>query len=49
MATELKTDSWYRYMLYRKGDYAPRVFPSPEETQAIEAGKKYALDADSYI
>lgn len=49
MATELKTDSWHSYVLYRKKDYAPSVFPSPEETQAIEAGKKYALGADSYI
>lgn len=36
-------------MLYRKEDYARSVFPSPEETQAIEAGKKYTLGADSYL
>ncbi|WP_075645378.1 hypothetical protein [Caballeronia mineralivorans] len=49
MATELKTDSWHCYMLYRKEDYARSVFPSPEETQAILAGKKYTLGADSYL
>ncbi|CAN7670421.1 hypothetical protein [Caballeronia sp. 15711] len=49
MATELKTDSWHCYMLYRKKDYASSAFPSPEETQAVETGKKYALNADSNI
>lgn len=36
-------------MLYRKKDYASSASPSPEETQAVETGKKYALNADSNI
>ncbi|GAB7525584.1 hypothetical protein PBS_45730 [Paraburkholderia sp. 2C] len=45
MATELKTDSWRRYMLYKRGNYLRSVIVSDEERIAIEAGQKFALAA----
>jgi hypothetical protein len=43
--TELRADSWYRYMLYRREAYTRSVIASDEERQAIEAGRKFALAA----
>jgi hypothetical protein len=43
--TELKADSWYRYMLYRREAYTRSVIASDEEREAIEAGQKFALAA----
>jgi len=45
VATELKTDSWHRYMLYRAEDYTQRIFPSAAEKKAIEAGKQFTARA----
>jgi len=46
MATELKSDAWHRYMMYRSDDTSLMPF-APEETRhdAIEAGKKFTGDA----
>jgi hypothetical protein len=43
--TELKADSWYRYLLYRREAYTRSVIASDEERKAIEAGQKFALAA----
>ncbi|SAL45181.1 hypothetical protein [Caballeronia humi] len=45
MATELKTDSWHRYVLYRSSErYMP--FVSDDQRQgAIEAGRKFTASA----
>jgi hypothetical protein len=43
--TELKTDAWHRYMLYRREDYTRSLMASDEERRAIEAGQKYTLGA----
>ena len=45
METELKADSWYRYLLYRREAYTRSVIASDEERKAIEAGQKFALAA----
>jgi hypothetical protein len=45
MAKELKTDAWYRYMLYR-GDERYMTFDSEEKRKdAVEAGKKFTASA----
>jgi hypothetical protein len=45
MSTELKTDSWCRYMLYRKEDYSKGIFFTREEKRAVEAGYKFTMAA----
>ena len=45
MSTELKTDSWCRYMLYRKEDYSKGIFFTREEKRAVEAGSKFTMAA----
>jgi hypothetical protein len=45
MSTELKTESWYRYMLYRKEDYSKGIFFTREEKRDVEAGCKFTMAA----
>ena len=45
MATELKADSWHRYMMYRAEDYTQRLFLSAAEKEAIEASKQFTARA----
>ncbi|WP_225034092.1 hypothetical protein [Paraburkholderia sp. XV] len=50
MATELKTDAWHRYMMYRSDDASHVQFASTANGQtAIEAGKKFAGRARSDV
>lgn len=46
MATELKADSWRRYMLYRADDSSLMPFASRDQKRAaMEAGKKFTMAA----
>ncbi|SAL34394.1 hypothetical protein [Caballeronia humi] len=45
MATELKTDSWHRYVLYRNSDRYMPFAPDDERRNAVEAGKKFTASA----
>ena len=45
MATELKTDSWHRYVLYRNSDRYIPFAPDDERRNAVEAGKKFTASA----
>jgi len=45
MTTELKTDSWHRYTLYRRDVYMRSMFDDATKQAAIEAGRKYTLAA----
>src|ERR1700730_12871326 len=46
MATELKTDSWHRYMLYSSGDTSIMSFAAREDKQeAVATGRKFTLAA----
>ncbi len=45
VGTELKADSWYRYMLYKHETYLRNVIAPDNEREAIEAGRKFALAA----
>jgi hypothetical protein len=39
MATELKTDSWHRHMLYRNDERYMTFKPDDERRKAADAGK----------
>ncbi|MDR6476257.1 hypothetical protein C8K18_12631 [Paraburkholderia sp. GV068] len=44
--TELKTDSFQRWVMYRKDDYGSgRIFLSTEQKEAVEEGKKFSQRA----
>jgi len=44
--TELKTDSFQRWMMYSKNAYASgRIFLSTEQKEAVEEGKKFSQRA----
>jgi hypothetical protein len=45
MATELKTDSWHRYMLYRSDERYMRFEAEEDRKKAAEAGKKFVMSA----
>jgi len=45
MATELKTDGWRRYMMYRSGEQYMTFEPEERRREAAEAGKKFAAMA----
>lgn len=45
MATELKTDSWPRYMLYRGDEQYMTFKPEEARKEAAEAGKKFTASA----
>jgi hypothetical protein len=46
MATELKSDSWHRYMLYCNGDTSIMPYASRKEKQhAVDDGKKFTMAA----
>jgi hypothetical protein len=45
MATELRTNAWHRYMLYRASDYRDGLRTREEKQESIKAGKKFALSA----
>ena len=45
MATELKTDSWHRYVLYRRDEQYMTFRPDDERRKAAEAGKKFTASA----
>jgi hypothetical protein len=45
MAKELKTDAWYRYMLYRGDERYMTFDPEEKRKDAVEAGKKFMASA----
>ncbi|TDV13900.1 hypothetical protein [Paraburkholderia caballeronis] len=45
MATELKTDSWHRYVLYRRDDQYMTFQPDEDRRKAVEAGRKFTASA----
>ena len=45
MATELKTDSWHRYMLYHSDERYMRFETEEDRKQAAVAGKKFVMSA----
>jgi hypothetical protein len=45
MATELKTDSWHRYMLYRSNEQTVTFESEEKRKEAVEAGKKFTASA----
>lgn len=50
MATELKSDAWHRYNMYRRDDASLRQFASEDELRRlVEAGKKFTGGAGAEI
>jgi hypothetical protein len=45
MASELKTDAWRRYMLYRRDEQYMTFKSSDERREAADSGKKFAASA----
>ncbi|MGV2289869.1 hypothetical protein AAHK20_14245 [Trinickia sp. YCB016] len=45
MATELKTDSWHRYMLYQSDERYMRFETEEDRKQAADSGKKFVMSA----
>ncbi|WP_414441766.1 hypothetical protein [Burkholderia sp. 22PA0106] len=45
MATELKTDLWYRYMLYRRDERYMAFKSDDERCSAADAGKTFTASA----
>jgi hypothetical protein len=45
MAKELKTDAWYRYILYRDDERYMTFDPEVKRKDAVEAGKKFMASA----
>jgi hypothetical protein len=45
MAVELKTDSWYRYTLYRSNERYMAFEPEEKRREAVDAGKKFTASA----
>ena len=50
MGTELRTDSWHRYVLYRRDEFIRgMLLGAAAKEAAIEAGQKYTLAAHADV
>lgn len=49
MATELRTDSQYRWMMYRRDEYQRGIHPTDAEKAAVDEGKRFAERAHANV